>query len=278
MKIKIIFLIILILVVGLSFYLFLWPKIPSLANKVVNLKNQLVENEKNSFSFFVFGDNEGDNNVFQKIIKRARESDAKFVIDTGDLTPSSKEDEFNSVKKRFEQLKIPYYTAVGNNDIFGDKERNLYKKYFGQTYYSFDYRDTHFIILDNADRKTGFEDNQLEWLKNDLNNNKKKYSLIIYHRPFNLPFSQLTGDDETTASRKSNQKFIEILKIHKIDQIYNGHLHLYFTYNLEGIPVIITGGAGAKPQSVLGGEESANYHYIKVTVGGDAVENELINL
>jgi len=274
---KFIFIFVILLIILLTGY-FIWPKASSLANQAIDLKNKLVINDKNSFSFIVFGDNEGDNNVFQEIIKRVQESDAKFVIDTGDLTSSSKEDEFNSVKKRFEQLKIPYYTTVGNNDIYGDKERNLYKKYFGQTYYSFDYEYAHFIVLDNADRKVGFDENQLEWLSNDLQKNEQKFTLIFYHRPFNLPFSNLTGDDETTASRQSNQKFLDIIKSYKIDQIYNGHLHLYFTYSLENTPVIISGGGGAKPQSILGGEESANYHYIKVTVTESGIENELIEL
>ena len=71
---------------------------------------------------------------------------------------------------------------------------------------------------------------------------------------------------------------IEILKEYPVDQIYSGHVHTYLSYDIEDTPAIITGGGGALPQSIMGGEKSAYYHYIKVTVTEDEFSNEVFKI
>ena len=78
-----------------------------------------------------------------------------------------------------ETSNIPLYHVPGNHDLnFGassDKHSlDTYISYFGPPYYSFDYGEVHFVVLDTVEYtgNNSFIGNigqkQLEWLKNDL--------------------------------------------------------------------------------------------------------------
>ncbi len=61
---------------------------------------------------------------------------------------------FPAVKEEFAKLGIPVYPVIGNHDHdlrkFTDREATQnYCDHFGPTYYAFDFRKTHYIVLDN---------------------------------------------------------------------------------------------------------------------------------
>jgi len=108
-----------------------------------------------------------------------------FVIDKGDMGFP-----FNRSIDIVDDFTIPYFPVYGDNDFIdssGDVE--LYLDEFGinSTYYSFDYKDYHFIILDTINRKskeTGkISNEEFVWLKEDLENNKDKKIMIFLHHP-----------------------------------------------------------------------------------------------
>ena len=88
------------------------------------------------------------------------------------------------------QIGIPWYNVAGNHEmnLLAENDRyalETFKSYFGPPYYSFDYGDAHFVVLDNFEYKGNGESDpadirgsggyelwigkqQLKWLKNDL--------------------------------------------------------------------------------------------------------------
>ena len=246
-------------------------KIPEKAQQTADL----FKAKEPLFTFAVLGDNEGVNQVFLQTLKKINQSEPDLVIHVGDFVPRGAEEDFIAVTKEMESLTMTYYPTVGNNDLNKEKSPALYQKYFTEDlYYSFDYQNSHFVILDNSNRLVGFDQAQLDWLDQDLDAADKENTFLFFHRPVNVPLESFFGDDETPASRKSNGDFLKILDKHNITRIFCGHVHLYFSYNLitpsnKKIPVTITGGAGAKPQSILGGESSASYHYVLINVFED---------
>jgi hypothetical protein len=98
-------------------------------------------------------------------------------------------------------IKSPFYHSIGNHDVFAwvaspDPDpvpllygKEMFKKYFGPAYYSFNYRHCHFVVIDSLGKtKTesgeatyhGFVDDiQLEWLKKDLDAVENKTPIII---------------------------------------------------------------------------------------------------
>lgn len=239
-------------------------------------KNQAV------WSFLVIGDNEGINPAFDEFITAAKKSNAKLLIHTGDLSSGGQREELIQVKNLLTSLPFKYYPVLGNNDAGPANAYNTqnYQEVFGsELYSSFDFQNSHFILLDNSNRKVGFSDAELAWLAQDLENAKSSAHIFIFmHRPFALPLAAITGDDETKTSRTSNAKFVELINKYKIDHIFTGHLHNYFTYDLGGVETTISGGGGAVPQSLLGGTASAYYHYLEVTIDGADVNIEVKKL
>jgi hypothetical protein len=133
--------------------------------------------------------------------------DAAFGITTGDIMfdDLSLIPRYNAVIGR---IGIPWYNVPGNHEsnyLSPDDEHSLetFKRYWGPTYFSFDYGRAHFVVLDdvhyngtNADRKTphprgegsyrGLVDKrQLRWLANDLDNvPKERLVVLAMHIPF----------------------------------------------------------------------------------------------
>lgn len=115
-------------------------------------------------------------------------------------------DLYQRVKK--DNMDVPAHHAIGNHDLWGvnkdashttGQEALWAKKWFldafgyARTYHSFDFRDWHFVILDNVfvtpDGYSGVIDvEQLEWLKDDLSGTKKP-TLLVSH----IPLLSVTG-------------------------------------------------------------------------------------
>ncbi len=217
------------------------------------------------FSFIIFGDNGTINPIFEKIVADAQQPDIAFLICTGDITNGKSLVDLQAAKKYLDQhLNKPYYVAVGDNDLVMDQDsrrtETAFTKTFGATKQSFDWQNSHFTIFDSTDTKNSFSDAELAWLENDLRATDKKLKFLVMHIPIEVPLSDTSEINETAATQ--NTRFSEILNRYHVNQIYTGHFHGYLNYELDGIPVAVTGGGGAAPQFGL----DPDYHYIKVDV------------
>jgi hypothetical protein len=158
----------------------------------------------------------------------------------------------------------------------------------GEPWRSVEVGDLHLILLDNADRKIGFPKEELDWLEQDLKAIPLDKTIIVaYHRPFNFPLASIVGDDETSASRKTNERFLNILANYPITHIFTGHIHTSLDYTMtlskdangnatKSVPVTISGGGGQPPQSGFGGLLPEKYHALKVTVQKNTLTTKLI--
>lgn len=118
--------------------------------------------------------------------------------------------------RMFGTIGIPMWNVPGNHDINFESPNHRYatqtfSKYFGPTYYSFNYGDIHVVALNNVQYKgagQGRYDNtvyrgyvseeQIAWLKNDLQHvQRDKLIVIITHIP--LITHALDGKNERYA-------------------------------------------------------------------------------
>jgi hypothetical protein len=58
--------------------------------------------------------------------------------------------------------------------------------------------------------------------------------------------------------------------------VFAGHNHIYLRKTVGGIPHIIAGGGGAPLYA--GDEDGGFYHYILMTVDGDKVSGEVVDI
>ncbi len=224
-----------------------------------------------SFTFAVAGDTQNGDKIYGQIIEKVNESGAAFFLHTGDMVTWGGAAEWQHFKKMQEKLTVPFYAVPGNHDVVAGK--TSYRQAVGDLIYSFDYQSAHFIILDNS--FSTFDDEQLVWLEKELAENKKKLIFLFMHYP---PVATVTNHtmSETSLGRENVEKFFKVIAGYKIGAIFAGHVHGYAAETVRGVPLYISGGAGAPLYlpDFLGG--FYNFLKVKVIGGRFSVEVEKI--
>ncbi len=240
-------------------------------------KNNTFETSKESFSFAVFGDTHSNFKIYEKVIDSVNKSGATFSINLGDLTAIGALSEFKEGNEINKKSKIPLYMTVGNHDVI--KNKNYFSQFFSKKYYSFDFKNVHFVILDNVSDKDNFDEKQLTWFEGDLKNNKNSLIFIFMHIPPKLPYaSPETAGFKTQKSQENLEIFLEICKKYKVTRIYSGHFHNFFRYKTSGIPVTITGGAGGPIYDIPFLDEKHQFHYLLVKIKENEYNEEVIEV
>jgi hypothetical protein len=94
-----------------------------------------------------------------------------------------------------------------------------------EAYYSFDYGNIHFIVLDSFDSSRSPTGAMLKWLRSDLQATHQQWIIAYWHHP---PYSKGTHDSDTQgASREMRQNALPILEDYGVDLVLSGHSHNY---------------------------------------------------
>jgi 3',5'-cyclic AMP phosphodiesterase CpdA len=199
------------------------------------------------------------------------------LIDLGDTTRVGDISEYAETKSSLENLKVPYHMVIGSHDIVGDGYE-LWQKYYGNPYYSWDYSDAHFIVLDDVSDINAFSEEQLSWLEKDLSNSSQKLKFVFLHKPPKCPL--VSADQLGFTGPKSEEridKFLNILNKYKINKIYAGHIHNYLNYTVSDIPITVVGASGGPIYNIpIIGKDF--YHYIEVEVSGSNFAQKIVEL
>jgi len=226
--------------------------------------------------FLVYGDTRSFPDRHEAVARAmTREAPFAFVLTTGDLVSNGwmwelwKREVFDPAGELLRQA--PMWPVRGNHE--GDAES--YTELFpglanGGLYYSFDWGNAHFVVLDSGDQDEQPDPNMLLWLEKDLAASKAEWKFAAYHKP--------TFNVGGHASRWGGWDVWPILQKHGVDAVFSGHSHLYERFRPIGekgekpIIQIVTGGGGApsaatQPSATL---ESAydDLHYCVVELEG----------
>ena len=224
---------------------------------------------EHEFTFVVLGDSQFHlPNKFNQIIDEIVHLYPAFVIQVGDMIRGYVEDleEFRSEWDRFKAQiaplgEIPFFPVPGNHDVIDASRKPggeaIYREVWGDTYYSFDYRNAHFVVLNTDDQ----EDNeirgpQLAWLAKDLEQAKEQDHIFVFcHRPT----YRLEGEDELHGL------FVE----NGVDAVIYGHYHHLNYRERDGIPYMMTVSAARMTTPYPLG--AGNFHHmLLVTVRDNA--------
>ncbi|MDQ3368320.1 MAG: metallophosphoesterase [Myxococcota bacterium] len=94
-----------------------------------------------------------------------------------------------------------------------------------EAYYSFDYANIHFICLDSFGTSRSATGGMANWLRNDLANNTKTWTVAFWHHP---PYSKGSHNSDTESQLIEMRANINpILEDAGVDLILNGHSHAY---------------------------------------------------
>jgi len=96
-------------------------------------------------------------------------------------------------------------------------------------YYSFDYANIHFIMLDTQDSDLDTDGEMLSWLKKDLALNKQQWLISVFHHP---PYTKGSHDSDNKSRsggrlNATRENVIPILEQAGVDLVLSGHSHMY---------------------------------------------------
>ena len=227
----------------------------------------------NDYSFLVCGDPHGRTDLLSEIVAQAREGE--FLVVVGDITTGKGLQEMQGMKDYLDSTSIRYYVIPGDNDM-PKGDRSTFQAVFGPDYYSVDVQDTHLVFLDDAVQGVGVPHEEMAWLQEDLAAaGWDKLIIAFAHVPPGAPVDMGSSgflEDETESSRVMQ----DILAEAGAEVIYCGHIHAFMLYSSGPPRVVVTGGAGADPH--LSEEAGGFHHFLRVTVKGGEVSEELIPL
>ena len=102
-----------------------------------------------------------------------------------------------------------------------------------EAYYSFDYANIHFIILDSHQSSRAVGGAMYNWALTDIQNTKHDWIVTLFHHP---PYSKGSHDsDEDHRPIEMRENFMPMLEANGVDLVLSGHSHSYErSYFLNG--------------------------------------------
>ncbi|MGB9893189.1 MAG: metallophosphoesterase family protein [Candidatus Saccharicenans sp.] len=223
--------------------------------------------------------NQNDFSLFEKEINQINALKPDLVINMGDLIYGyglkKTRPQWQKYLEVISKIESPYYQIPGNHDIFSKKSREIYLDIFKKTYTSFDFKNYHFILLDNLDGAWGrIGPEQLDWLEKDLANPKWTAAFVFMHIPV---WDLKTGNLDLEWREFWFNKIHPLLLKSKVKAVFAGHSHRFGPIRIyDGIHYYVAGGGGPRLHSVYvkhGGrnffllvEASDNGYQVKVVM------------
>ncbi len=94
-----------------------------------------------------------------------------------------------------------------------------------EAYYSYDYSNIHFVVLDTAETSLSPGSPMLTWLQSDLNTNTKEWVIAYFHHS---PYSKGSNDsDPSTIATNVRANALPILETAGADLVLSSHSHAY---------------------------------------------------
>ena len=195
-----------------------------------------------------------------------------FVITGGDLimdalgqTYGRADSLYRLYDKTVKHLEMPVYNTMGNHEIYGIYKKSgasrshpefsekMYENRLGKSYYSFDHKGWHFIILNSVDETAeggnyegNIDDRQIEWLKADLVNVDPETPIIIStHIPFSTVYWRIydspTKPNNSNIVVKNTPEILKLFEGHNLKLVLQGHMHIIEEVEVNGITYLTCG-------------------------------------
>ena len=229
---------------------------------------------KNDFRFSILGDRTGgaQPEIYGRVWREIDLLHPDFVINVGDTIEGGNdaraEAEWMELRPTWQRYRhYPLYFTPGNHDIWDDASRRLYERETGQkAWYSFNYQDAHFTVLDNS-QTAGLSDEQMQFLEQDLSRNQDRNpKFVFFHRPFwILPLKLESGEFPLH----------KLVKRYGVRFVICGHGHQFVRLKRDGIIYMEVGSSGGVMKGLERGEgfnQGWFYHHVWGRVTGSRVE------
>ncbi len=207
---------------------------------------------------------------YAQAIHHMNQHRAEFALSGGDLVFDvlrASRDRCERLWKLYtslsERLEIPLWNVMGNHDNFGlqnsaispsepgyGKQKYLDSLGLERSYYSFDHRGWHFIVLDSILPVKGgwaarLDDEQMAWLKEDLKSKGDRPAVVALHVPVVTFFSQIVDGPEKGnppgRAMADAKELRELFEAHNVKLVLQGHVHIRERFEYNGVTYITSG-------------------------------------
>ena len=263
---------------------------------------------KGDFKCLIFPDSQSsDYSGWEHLAQEAarRNPEAAFFINMGDIVDNGEDHtQWQAWLGGVEGIidRIPFAPVMGNHETYDLKWEvrlpEAYLRYFlvpennsrefPRYYYSFDYGDAHFMVLNSQWDETesfrpGLMEEQVNWLQRDARGSGKKWKIALIHKDV-LQYRIHNRPERKEGISDLGKVFMPIFDELGVDVVFTAHLHTYrnrgrlydFHPDRRGPLYILTGVAGdvrypglwidhALDQTVAPQPETDNYLTLDVT-------------
>jgi len=235
------------------------------------------------FRFVVYGDNRTYPERHAEVVGGIISSGPDIVINVGDVVTHGEVydewgDEFFGPAHDL-MVGVPVYVSIGNHEGNSHWFYDFFSFPPPEDYYSFDYGNSHFIVLD-TNIGYGVGSSQYEYLSS-AECQQADHIFVFFHHP---PWSQMWDSPGYTGEAKVRRYLVPVLEEFGVDMVFSGHTHDYERGLHDGVFYIISGGGGAALDRVQTGNwphisiwESV-YHYCVVDVDGRKFDFRAVGL
>ncbi|HVT12786.1 MAG TPA: metallophosphoesterase [Fimbriimonadaceae bacterium] len=237
------------------------------------------------YRFVLYGDCRDGHEVHRKLVALMMKEHPAFVIQTGDLVhKGTNEDNWKTYDEITGEMrsKIPIYPARGNHDFGGDgyDSRIDFKIESGdKKHYSFTRGKWHFVSLDVDEHENyGPSGEEYKWMVADLEKaSKAKQDIAVF---FHVPPYSIGSHGSDKDVRAT---LCPVFAKYGVTLVLNGHDHIYYRTQRDGITYIVSGGGGAplypvnpKEGAIDGDQYLSTNHIVVFDVDGDTMKAEAL--
>lgn len=209
-----------------------------------------------AWRFAVYGDSRSNPAVHRSIadlLLKDKEGLPALLLHTGDLVGSGREyaqwgNEFFGPAREL-LARVGVWPCLGNHEDNADWYFQFFALPNNERWYSFDYLNAHFIVLDVwfGDCTPGSD--QYNWLVNDLQATRADWIVACFHAP---PFSSgphcqvnPQGIPHEKEVENVRQWLVPLFQDYGVDLAFCGHDHFYERSRKENVYYLVAGSAGA---------------------------------
>jgi 3',5'-cyclic-AMP phosphodiesterase len=223
------------------------------------------------FHFAILGDRTGGAvpGVYEQAWRETDRDHPDFVISVGDTIEGGKDLTADAEWQHIMRILAPYrryrlFLTPGNHDVWSVASAQAFEKYSKDPlHYSFDYKQTHFTVLDNS-RSDSLPADELAYLEKDLQAHQKQpIKFIFSHRPSWI-LQVVLRNPEFSLQR--------LAKRYGVKYVIAGHLHEMLHFELDGVTYLSMASSGGHLRSTKRYEDGWFFQHTYVTVRGNSVD------
>ncbi len=203
------------------------------------------------YSFAVMADSHLDYQNLARALAQAKAEGTQFVVGIGDLSDVGTIDELTKTKAVYAAADLPYYITPGDHDMWDSRNQKKdasqnFMDVFGAPYQSFTYKNTRFILINNADNYLGIDSTQLAWIEDELKNidqTATEQIFVVADIPLFHPSSDhVMGKTEPKLKAQADH-LMSIFARAGVKQIFSADTHMYSSYKdpTNNLPMITVG-------------------------------------